>query len=150
MVQCFLNLNTVLEKWDHIKIEKMWNKCHNPPEIVEISQNPDNDGLKSTHQKSGVFLNELYVNIWSYLRQYLEFRAKPRLYIHVQDIPRATRVFLVDIMTSVSQFRPIFTSGVPCDTSEMSVRDRSWDTIHSTKMVFRHHILSVIVGDELI
>ena len=32
---------------------------HNPSEIVEISENPDNDELKSRHQKSGVFSDEL-------------------------------------------------------------------------------------------
>ena len=88
----------------HVKSKKIVKQCHNRSKTVEISQDADSDGLKSRHQKSGVFLNKLQVDIWSYLSQYLEFRAKPRLYIYYQDIPRATLVFLVDIAASRPPF----------------------------------------------
>ena len=80
--------------------------------------------MKSRHHKSVVFLNQLQVDFLSYFSQYLEFGVKPRLYIHLHKLSDATRVFLVVILSSRVRFRPLFTSGVPCGNSEMSVRDR--------------------------
>ena len=109
----------------HVKFKEIVKQCHDRSKIVEISQNPDTGGLKSRHYKIGVFSNQLQVDFLSYFSQYLEFRAEPRLYIHLQELPDTTRVFLVLLLSSRVCYRPLFTSGVPCDNSEMSVLDRS-------------------------
>ena len=71
-------------------------------------------------------LTEIRPNVdLQFVQEIHRFRCLLFQSVNVQDIPRATRVFLVLIMTSRSLFRPIFTSGVPCDNSEMNVHDRS-------------------------
>ena len=146
----FLLRVTVYSRQYHVKFKEIVKQCHDRSKIVEISQNPDTGGLKSRHYKIGVFSNQLQVDFLSYFSQYLEFRAEPRLYIHLQELPDTTRVFLVLLLSSRVCYRPLFTSGVPCDNSEMSVHDRSWDMRHVTETVFRHQILSVTIGGALI
>ena len=142
---------TVFWRQYHVKSKKIVKQCHGRPTIVEISRNLITVGLKSRHQKSVVFLNQIQVDFLSYFSQYLEFRVQPRLYIHLKELFDATRVFLVVILSSSRvRFRPLFTSGVPCDNSEMNVHDRSWGMRHSIETVFQHHILSVTTGDALI
>ena len=62
----------------------------------------------------------------------------------------AMRVFIT--LLSIDIILDLFPSisGVPCDNSEISVRDRSWDTTHSTETVFWDQILSTITVDALI
>ena len=74
---------------------------------------------------------------------------RPRLYIYLKEFPCATRVFLVLFQPSRVHFRPLFACGSVWFNSEMSVRDRPWDTTYSIEKFFRHHILSMATGDEL-
>ena len=145
-----------------MKSKKNIQQCHHRSKIVENSQNPGGYGPKSTHQKSGFSWTNskstfgcFSVYIWS--SEPNQDSQSDSTSSYYQDITRATRVFLVDIraiLRSLSRphLRRIFTSGVPCHNSEMSVRDRdrSWDTRHPTKTGFWHHILSEITGDALI
>ena len=59
MTQCVFESKHRFRKMRSYKNRENVKQCHNPSEIVEISQNPDNDELKSRHQKSGVFSDEL-------------------------------------------------------------------------------------------
>ena len=142
----FLVRVTVFWRQYHVKSKKIVKQCHDRSKIVEINQNPDTGGLQSRHQKSVVFLNQLQVDFLSYFNQYLEFGVKPILYIHLHKLSDATRVFLVVILFSRVHLRPFLASGVPCGNSEMSVHDRSWDTIHSIETDFQHQILSLTTG----